>query len=203
MRTPLEIRNAVLGVLGAVVGTCAFIWVGYVWSESRADGSDSPSPVATAAQSPPLGSLQYVEAVMQIDISNSKHEMAGQIKVEIGNESDKLIYFHANTAGNINGVAFNNDKVEFDGYVAPRQSTYLLSRRLTGLTASNRNAIELPSVKGIFEYDLRYRFADSKEFSRRTAKGLEIDSWIPIERKPPGTEIVKPTTVRLYNEIEE
>jgi hypothetical protein len=125
------------------------------------------------------------------------------VKVEIHNDTDKLIYFHATTAGNINGVPFDENKVTFDGYIPSRSSTYLLSKRLPEITPNPHPEENTPSFRAIYEYDLRYRNAEEKAFSRHSAKGLELLYWPKARKMTMGKEIVKSITVNFYNQVEE
>jgi hypothetical protein len=155
------------------------------------------------ASSPAIGSLRYVIACMVLEIAEDLSQVAGRIEVEIHNDSDLLINFHATTAGNINGKAFDYNKVEFDGYIHPRQSSHLLSHRLVDIPLPQRPNPSEPSLAGLFEYDLKYKAALESEFSRRSARGIQISHWPAIPRKPSETQVNIPTRVRLYNEIEE
>jgi len=198
----------VKAIVGACVGAFVFgaIPPALNWIKSKSATPSSPLPATDKPQStaPPQGALRYVTSSLILEPSHSTHQVAGQIKVEIKNESDKLIFFHAVTAGNINGMAFDVKKVEFDGYISPHESSYLLSNRLTGLIENKNASATVPSFRAIYEYDLQYRYADEKGFSRRSAKGLDITYWPKIPFKSPSSPVMMiPITVRLYSEIEE
>jgi hypothetical protein len=111
--------------------------------------------------------------------------------------------FHATTAGRINGVPFDHNKVEFDGYADPKQSVYLVSNRLASIPLPDGLDLNNPSMDGVYEYELQYKEATEDRFSRRTAKGIHIQQWLPIPSKPAGTQVVIPVRVILRDEIEE
>jgi hypothetical protein len=177
------------------------IW--YFWLSPNEASNPADITSALIGHEPilPIGSLRFVMATLNLE--RGLHETAGQIKAELHNDTDKTIFFHAVTAGNINGVAFDANKVEFDGYAPPHQSSYLLSKRLTGLHPMPQKGQNDPSFRGIYEYDLHYRYADSDKFSRRTAMGIDMNYWPALRDMKLGDEIVEPVDVRLYNQIEE
>jgi hypothetical protein len=153
---------------------------------------------------PPIGTLRYVSAQLTLGMRNAPHDISGQITVEIHNDANKTIFFHAITAGNINDMPFDRDKVTFDGYISAGQSITILSKRLTRLAQLPVKDSSQPSFKGVYEYDLSYRYADDKVLSRRTARGIVIEHWSPVEEKQPkGTTITVPIKVMLYSSIEE
>jgi hypothetical protein len=152
---------------------------------------------------PPIGSLRYVTARMEIEFKQSTGQTAARIVVEIHNDSSKLISFHAVTAGNINGIAFNYNKVEFDGLIPAHESTLLISNRVTDIPIQQQTDIKDPSVVGIYEYDLAYKYIGGGSFTRRSAKGIRIEMWSMIERKPVGSETTIPVLVNFYHEVEE
>ena len=129
---------------------------------------------------PPIGSLHFITAALELDHSKQSDQWAGQVKVEIENATDKLIFFRAITAGNINGMAFADNKVIFEGYIEPRERTTLFSNRIIGFNVDLKAGFSKPSALAIYEYDLAYRFADEKEFSRESARGLRIEYRQPI-----------------------
>jgi hypothetical protein len=181
----IAITIALLYVFG--VWVVPIMWKKY---QSRNDG-------------PPIGSLRYATSGFEIMHSHSKNAYAGRIKVELFNETDKLIQFHAKTAGRINGIAFDENKIEFDGYVQPRSVAYLFSVRLSEIPILEHKGVTEPSVHGIYEYDIRYKYADQKTFARRTARGLNMSYWAPITTKPIGTTSVGRVDVIFYDEKEE
>lgn len=141
---------------------------------------------------------------MHIDIDGITKKAAGQIEVEIHNDSDKLIKFHAVTAGNINGIAFNQNKVEFDGFINPRQSTLLLSKRVPGIPIKRGNInSDNPDLRGIYEYELVYYAAENENCKRKSVRGLDISYWLPAIKMRSGTKKMDSITVKIYNEVEE
>jgi hypothetical protein len=180
------------------VGTAGLAFLLYDTMQNRqvADASER-------SMGPKIGSLRYINAIMKIGHYQSTNVFSGQIIVEISNDSDNLIYFTAETAGSINGIAFDNNKVTFDGYIFPRQTTSLYSARIIGIPVTFGSQPDKPSFLGIYEFDIRYRFADEKEFSRRSTRGIRIENWTPYENKPVGNKIEIPVNVVFYNHIEE
>jgi hypothetical protein len=173
------------------------------WIKNRGKEAETTNEAVKAEPALPVDTLRYVVAKMELGVKSELKKGAGRIAVELHNDSDRLIKFHAVTAGNINGVAFDFNKVEFDGYIYSHQSTYLVSNRISDIPLTEQADLETPSVTGIYEYDLSYGDAREIGFSRRTAKGVRIAIWFPIMGNPKGMTIEKPTRVLLYNEIEE
>jgi len=64
--------------------------------EKRSTFSPSASEVSSHSI-PPLGTLRFVIATLELTIDQSAKDIAGKITVEIHNDSDKLTYFHAIT----------------------------------------------------------------------------------------------------------
>jgi hypothetical protein len=156
------------------------------------------------ANTPPIGSLHYITATLELSHAKLSDQWAGQVKVEIENATDRLIFFRAITAGNINGIAFADNRVTFDGYIQPGRRTTLLSKRIIGFNVDLNAGFSEPIVLAIYEYDLAYRFADEKEFSRRSARGLRIEYRQPMpDNRPIGSIIRKGTTIYFYQELEE
>ena len=152
---------------------------------------------------PPLGALALKGARMEMNISVSTGQAAGQIIAEIENTTDKLIFFHATTAGNINGMPFDENKIQFDGYVDPHKTTLLMSNRLVGFKLVNSVDLSNAAITGIYEYDLRYRYADGRDFVRHSFKGIKITQWGATPIGKPGERVNVPTNYLLYKEIEE
>ena len=109
---------------------------------------------------------------MTIEVKEDLSEVAGRIEVELFNDNNSIVKYHVVTAGNINGKAFGFNKVEFDGYAYPHQPVYLMSTRIVGISLPPTPSLADTSLKGIYEYDLRYGFVEEPEFSRRTARGV-------------------------------
>jgi hypothetical protein len=156
---------------------------------------------APPPDAPDIGSLRYVIAGLTLHYHRATDEMAGQIEVEIANDSDRLIVFHAVTAGNINGIPFHEEKVEFEGYIPAKQSRHLVSKRIVGIPVKFPPSIHEPSVTGIYEYDLFYGYAGEK-FTRRSSLGCKLDLW-DLTLKEPGTKERHDIRVVTYNPIEE
>lgn len=122
----------------------------------------------------------------------------------IENTTDKLVFIHCVTAGNINGMAFAAEKVTFDGYVHPKDRTTLMSNRIVGFKVDQKAGFLAPIALAIFEYDLTYGLMDEKIFHRRTMKGLRIEFRDPLPaNRPVGSQFQAQTTVAFYNEREE
>jgi hypothetical protein len=161
-------------------------------------------PVGSPMLIPPIGSIKYIVASVELGHSQSLKEWSGQVKTVVENTTDKLIYFRVTTAGNINGVPFAQDKVSFDGYIQSHDRTTLLSARISGFKINTDAGYRDPIVTAIYEYDMQYRFADAKEFSRTTVRGLRLEYRGPLsEDNLPGTKVQEPITVMFYNEREE
>jgi hypothetical protein len=200
-------------VIKSLVGACvgAFIFgaipPALTWIRSKSLVSDSdPSTVTThtTADSPPIGSIRYITATLILDHSHSLDEWAGQVQVGLENTTDKLIFFRAMTAGNINGMAFAAEKVTFEGYIQPRDHTKIFSNRIVGFKIDPHAGFIEPIAVAFFEYDIGYGFIEEKTFHRRTAKGLRIEFRSPLpDDRPVGSVIQGQTTVIFYQEREE
>lgn len=192
---------ALWGMILCGVGFVGFFAV-YFWPTDR-----SPHSVAAVALEavPPVGTLQMGTPYLLVERNVHTDEYAAQITVEIKNASNKTIFFHAATAGRINGIWFDQNKVEFDSYIPALGSTILHSRRITELRPLQQKTISDPSFDGVYEYDISYRFAESasKDFPRRTARGLHAQYWHPIPDEKPGTVVKNPLQVSFYNEVEQ
>jgi hypothetical protein len=193
----------VLIISGPLIG---FLWL-YFTPVSPANTGIEPSSeknTETTENSPPIGSLRYVKSWLVLEHNQSTNEWAGQVKVELENTSDKLIFFRAITAGNINGAPFTAEKASFDGYIPPNGDTTLMSKRIIGFPIDPKAGFAKPIAMGIFEYDLSYGFTDQKAFTRRTAKGLRIEFRGPLpENRPVGLMLEENITVGFYGEREE
>ena len=197
---PKAHSNRMIPYFGMVVFGCGFlaclIW--FLWPSRASDVAAHPAQV-----SPPIGSLQFKIAILEVGLSRSLNQAAAQIKIEIFNNTDKTIFFHAVTAGQINGIAFDQNKVEFDGYISPRDSNYLLSRRITEIPLGQNQTLIHPAFDGLYEYSLHYRYIDETFFSRLTAKTISIMCYNPLAKEPVGTITAYETTVNTYAEKEE
>lgn len=198
-------RKRMLPLIGMLVSGTAFVAC-FVWymAPAREPVADKPDSIQTADIEPlKVGTLRFVTANVEVERSQSTNESAATVKVEIINDSDKLIFFHAVTAGNVNGIAFDPNKIQFDGYAFPHKETYLYSRRVPGLTLAVDNTVSQATVKAIYEYDIQYKYVEEKRFSRRTARGINISLFGELPYKEPGTVSYKSVQVRYYNEVEE
>lgn len=177
------VRTAVGAIIGAfLLGAVPAFWQ---WAKEREivvgpPPSQAPPSHQKLDDAPPLGSLRMGQAQLIIEHKRSTDEIAAQIRVEIFNDTGKLIFFHAVTAGNINGIPFDKDKVQFDGYVYPGKSTFLMSRRIAPIEPLMQKSVSEPSIVGIYDYELHYRYADETDFSRATARGIRINQWMPV-----------------------
>lgn len=187
-----SIRSAILVNIGLIFIALSAI---SVFDDSARKSSKKPADI------PLVGTLRFVTAVMELEHSKTKDEWSGRIKVEIKNNSDRLVSFHATTAGNINGVAFDYNKVEFDGYIYAQQSSYLVSNRIAKIPIENSTDPDKPFILGIYEYELRYGYRmDALE--RISSRGAQIAQFrVPPEREI-GARLEIPITITFYNEIE-
>jgi hypothetical protein len=188
-----------MGLAAATFLAC-LIW--YLFPQQPLpEGGRAAEPAKIDA--PPLGSLRYVKSWIELHHSQQQEKYSGRIKVELKNDTDKMIYFYCETAGRINDVSFDKEKVKFDGFIQPHESQYLFSTRLPDIPITDRDGITTPSINAFFEYDIRYRFADQREFSRKTARGIHTTMWLPIKVEPAGTKTDQSTDIIYYNQIEE
>jgi len=192
-----KVRVRWVTLCGAVVSGAALL-VLYV-ALAPSDGVLPPP----SAEAPPIGSLRFVTATLEIEFKQSTGQTAARIEAELHNDSNRPISFHAVTAGNINGIAFDVNKVEFDGYVPAHESSFLISNRVTDVPINEQTDIKDPNVVGIYEYDLAYRYTGEEKFVRRSARGLKIASWSIIKRGPVGTVTKTPVLIIIYNVVEE
>ena len=215
-----DAREPVWPILFMSLGALLFL-IGLSWhfwpssardlSLSRQDATQSaisahnskPDKVTPDESGPPLGSLRFVAANLIIEKRKSTNQIAAQVEVELHNDTNHLVDYHSITAGNVNGVAFAEAKVEFDGYIYPNQSAKLFSRRVADFPISEPREIAQPSVKAIYEYEIRYKFATSSQFIRKTSRGLNLTYWPPLPKQNPGESTKIPITVMYYNELEE
>lgn len=195
-------KNRMLPLVGMLCSAVAFFVfsVLYLFPYSKATVAEN-HVIEKTVESPPVGSLRYVFGTMKIDARDSMRSITGQIFIEIHNDTNKMIYFHAKTRGNINRTPFNENPVEFDGYISPNDRTYLSSARLQNLKQNEKNEGQ-PALLGIYEYELFYRFVDEKDWSRSTERGLRFESWPKIEFKNPGTTKETQLVVAIYHSAE-
>jgi len=182
--------SSILLLIGFTIGLWSFE---FLWNE---ENKNSVQKLA-----PPIGSLRYVLAGLKMQYSHSTDEMAGQIEVEIENDTDRLIGYHAVTAGNINGIPFHVNKIEFDGYIPAKQSRFLISNRIVGIPVKYPPSMHEPSVTGIFEYDISYGYAGEK-FTRRSSLGCRLEYWNLVPKEP-GTIEKHDIRVVTYSPVEE
>ncbi len=180
-----------------------FFSILYFWPPRQLSNSIISEQLHEELDDPPIGGIKYVNTTLEIAHSHSKNIYAGRVKVEFFNDTAKLIFFHATTAGRINEIPFGQNKIEFDGYAYPKSAFHLFSTRLSDIPIEKQKGAIEPSVHCIYEYDINYRFAEQKKFSRRTAKGLRIEYYAPIAEKPVGTVDIGRTDITFYDEREE
>jgi len=188
----------------SISGILFLVFVGfYCWPvKTVGEGASQPTAAAAKSESPAVGSIRFVTAIMKIDFDQQNKKTAGTIEIELFNDTDRLIKFHVVTAGNINGVAFSNEKFEFDGVSYPRQNFFLVSNRIYNIPIGNYD-IQNPSLDGLYEYNLSYKFSDEIAYSRKSSKSVKVLYWLPISEKPAGTVLTIPSRVILNDEIEE
>ena len=157
---------------------------------------------ANEVPTPPIRSLQYRHASLEISMSQSRREFSGFLIIELQNTTDKIISFRATTMGRINGIVFDTRKDSLNGYAYPHQKSYLVSRQFTEipLTIREKGNIELC---GIYEYKLVYRYVGAKSFQRKTARGITINMCEPFIDNSFDLKDGKGTTVSTYFQIDE
>ncbi len=157
-----------------------------------------------ALQGVPVGTIHCRLADLKVEVRRSDKRSSGRIEVELFNSSEYLLQFHVSTAGNINGVAFAQERVEFDGYINPKSTAYLISDTLLDIPFNTDSSMNLPWVYGIYEYDLNYKTFHQQRYSRRTDKGIRIvQQWEPFIKVESRTVVEIPIRTVFYNEIEE
>jgi len=149
---------------------------------------------------PEIGTLQFQFANMYVEIKESTNEVAGKIEVELENSSERTLRYRVITAGNINGVPFSDQKVEFEGFIYPKKPIRLVSSRILNIPLKMPQNLKDPSLVGIYEYDISYGYAGEK-LTRRSARGCRIECW-HLKRKEPGSKTEIPLTVITYDPFE-
>jgi hypothetical protein len=199
-------RRTMSIVIGAIVGPTLAYCTTEIVSKVRSPRKDGASEHVSAepAEAPPIGSLRLDSPTLQLDYKISTKEYAARVKLEIHNDTKKLIKFHAITAGRINEIPFDHNKIEFDGYIDAGKFAYLLSRRIPNIPIKEKTDIGEPKITAFFEYQLSYKYADSKDYVRTSAKGVRFEFWspVPVTGEPNKTTTI-PTVVSFYNENEE
>lgn len=186
-----------------LAGVGVFFWA-YHWWHSRprvTDTNQQPAPETGLKRiiSPPIGSLRYITAVLDIGHSKSSDKWAGQVQVTFENTTDKLLFYRATTAGGINGVAFGAGPWIFDGYLQPKDRTVIMSTRLVGFDVDPNAGFDQPIALAIFEYDIAYRFIEESAFSRRTTKALRIAFRGPLPNNLPVGSIHQSQTMVMFD----
>jgi hypothetical protein len=134
---PWYIKAAVGAIVGAFIFGALPPSLAWIDEKTKQRGpgdlsSAASPPITQTAPVLPIGTLRYVIAKMEVDVRSELKRAAGKIEVELHNDSNRLIKFHATTAGNI-GVPFDFNKVSFDGYVYPDESAFLVSNRISDI----------------------------------------------------------------------
>ncbi len=172
-------------------------------SKSRINTTPASHVIAAVVESPKIGSIRMIQSNLQVKLSVSKSDAEVQVQAELINDSDELIQFHAITAGNINGVWFNVNKVEFDGYAYPHQPFYLLSNKVEIRKPSKENNQDYLKLVAVYEYTLHYKFAAEVAFSRITQRGIKVEQEVYLKLGKRGTQKVIPYVSQTYGELEE
>ena len=196
--------------LGVMVIGLVFYGIGGFWyyklhspastlnSANRALQATIPSE----QHNPKVGALRLVAPTLRVDLFSSKGEVTAQVQAQMINDSDRLIQFHATTAGNINGIWFDFNKVEFDGYAQPHQQFYLLSAKIKEIKPPPDTDQNFLQVVAIYEYKLDYKFVSESSFSRTTEKGIRIEQDVPMRIGKRGDIKTVPFICSFYNEHE-
>jgi hypothetical protein len=153
---------------------------------------------------PPIASLRYVSSSIVLGHSQSLNEWSGKVNVNFTNSTDKTIYYSAIADGNINGTMFPPQQEPFLGYIEPSQTVILRSARILGLKIDDSAGYSVPAITAIYEYNINYRYADGREFTRRTAKRLKLEQRMPVPNNlPPGSHIQSNVDLSTSNEVED
>lgn len=208
----------VMSIPGFVPSAIAILFSGiFVWllmkkpvisdtsvvSVDRMPAHNASSPSAqTDYESVDIGSVIFVKATFLIDKSISTGVVSGRIQVELSNISNIALEFDGTTAGNINGIPFDVNRVPVRGYILPKSTNLLISHRLSGLEPRPSDNPNQPAISGIFEYDIVYKPIVAKRFSRRTSRGFHIDLWHISEKEPHSKSSPIESPVLFYTEHE-
>ncbi len=196
-RGPIAVT--LLGVVLLVCGGAWWVFVPALGARTLARGShvagaSRPAVALTKVKHTNLkaGSIRQIQANLQIDLSTSRKDASIQVQVKLINDTNETLRFHATTAGNINGIWFSYNKVEFDGYAAPHVPFYLLSRKIEGLKPLEGTDQNFLKVTAIYEYELKYGLLDDANYSRASARGIKIEQEMPIKIGNRGDRKVVP-----------
>ena len=188
-----------LFVIAVLIAVVDLAWIVAAW---KGWNRSSEVVLLSGFEDPPVGGLQFITSILDVDYAMVSKRFHARVRMEIRNTTGRLIQYEGSTAGRINGMAFQSERVPIKAFVYPDQVHYIISTRLFDLELLDEQKGKSPIIDAFFEYELVYGFAGSAEKRRKASKGVRVSLWGPLIDKSHGTVEERKIVTEIYEETE-
>jgi hypothetical protein len=151
---------------------------------------------------PPIGTLQYVTAALEVERRIGTKDTAAQIVVTLRNTNPFLMRFQAKMIGDVNGMTSPRGEITFDGSAYANSDVMIRYDRLSSIKMPDENDITTPALLGTARYQIMYWAAENEVVKRVSGKTLRIEIWPSPFTNKPGKHM-EPAKVSFEDEVEQ
>lgn len=150
---------------------------------------------------PALGSLPFVNFVSEVG-KNPAGQIDIQMGVQLRNTNDFLVKFAAHMDGEVNGKKPEIPDLNFEGYIPPNQTGYLVYNRIYDVPRGPTHP-GAAFLEGMLHYDVSYYAAPAGQSRRQSSRRVWFSSWQAAQDRPVGTITQENLIVHFSDELEE